>query len=106
MQVRFEVVTTSGKVAQYYLGVEYSPKDVLLGLIEASDNKIGSPVANILTYCYHYDPSTNKHSLIVARVVQLGGMVTVAGLGGFIFLMFRQGFEAWARPRPDKRFNG
>lgn len=85
-----EVVTTSGKVAQYYLGVEYSPKDVLLGLIEASDNKIGSPVANILTYCYHYDPSINKHSLIVARVVQLGGMVTVAGLGGFIFLMFRR----------------
>jgi protein SCO1/2 len=85
-----EVVTTSGKVAQYYLGVEYSPKDVLLGLIEASNNKIGSPVANILTYCYHYDPSINKHSLIVARVVQLGGMVTVAGLGGFIFLMFRR----------------
>ncbi len=85
-----EVVTTSGKVAQYYLGVEYSPKDLLLGLVEASDNKIGSPVANILTYCYHYDPQTNKHSLRVARVVQFGGMVTVASLGGFIFLMFRR----------------
>ena len=85
-----ELVTTAGKVAQYYLGVEYSPKDVMLGLIEASNNKIGSPVANILTYCYHYDPQTNKHSLIVARVVQLGGMVTMAGLGGFIFLMFRR----------------
>ena len=85
-----EVVTTDGKLAQYYLGVEYSPKDILLGLIEASDNKIGSPVANILTYCYHYDPQTNKHSLVVARVVQLGGMVTMAGLGGFIFLMFRK----------------
>ena len=85
-----EVVTTDGKLAQYYLGVEYSPKDVLLGLIEASGNKIGSPVANILTYCYHYDPETNKHSLIVARVVQLGGMMTMAGLGGFMFLMFRK----------------
>ena len=85
-----EVVTTDGKLAQYYLGVEYSPKDVLLGLIEASGNKIGSPVANILTYCYHYDPQTNKHSLIVARVVQMGGMVTMAGLGGFMFLMFRR----------------
>ena len=63
---------------------------MLLGLIDASGNKIGSPVANILTYCYHYDPQTNKHSLIVARVVQLGGMVTVAGLGGFMFLMFRR----------------
>ena len=85
-----EVVTTQGKLAQYYLGVEYSPKDVLLGLIEASGNKIGSPVANILTYCYHYDPQTNKHSLIVARVVQLGGMLTMASLGGFMFVMFRR----------------
>ena len=85
-----EVVTPQGKLAQYYLGVEYSPKDVLLGLIEASGNKIGSPVANILTYCYHYDPQTNKHSLYVARVVQLGGMMTMAGLGGFIVLMFRR----------------
>jgi protein SCO1 len=85
-----EVVTTEGKVAQYYLGVEYSPKDVMLGLIEASGNKIGSPVANILTYCYHYDPESNKHSIRVVRVVQLGGMVTVASLGGFMFVMFRR----------------
>jgi protein SCO1/2 len=85
-----EIVTPEGKLAQYYLGVEYSPKDILLGLIDASGNKIGSPVANILTYCYHYDPQTNKHSLIVARVVQVGGMITVAGLGGFMFLMFRK----------------
>jgi protein SCO1 len=85
-----ELATPQGKLAQYYLGVEYSPKDILLGLIEASGNKIGSPVANILTYCYHYDPQTNKHSLIVARVVQLGGMITVAGLGGFIFFSFRR----------------
>jgi protein SCO1/2 len=85
-----ESVTPDGKLAQYYLGVEYSPKDMLLGLIDASGNKIGSPVANILTYCYHYDPQTNKHSLIVARVVQVGGMITVAGLGGFMFLMFRR----------------
>jgi protein SCO1/2 len=85
-----ELVTPQGRVAQYYLGVEYSPKDILLGLIEASGNRIGSPVANILTYCYHYDPQTNKHSLIVARVVQMGGMVTVASLGGFMFVMFRR----------------
>ena len=85
-----ELITTQGRLAQYYLGVEYSPKDILLGLIESSGNKIGSPVANILTYCYHYDPQVNKHSLIVARVVQFGGMVTMAGLGGFMFVMFRR----------------
>jgi protein SCO1/2 len=88
-----QLVTPEGKVAQYYLGVEYSPKDLRLGLVEASHGKIGSPVDNILTYCYHYDPGTNKHSLIVARVVQLGGLVTMVSLGGFMFLMFRRDYR-------------
>ena len=101
-----ELATTNGRLAQYYLGVEYSPKDMLLGLIEASGNKIGSPVANILTYCYHYDPETNKHSLIVARVVQLGGMVTVAGLGGFMFLMFRRDMKLGRDHDLTKKENG
>jgi protein SCO1/2 len=101
-----EIVTTSGKLAQYYLGVEYSPKDMLLGLVEASGNKIGSPVANILTYCYHYDPQTNKHSLVVVRVVQLGGMVTVAGLGGFMFLMFRRDYKLGRDHDLTKKENG
>lgn len=85
-----QLLTPEAKISQYYLGVEYSPKDLMLGLVESSDHKIGSPVANILTYCYHYDPHRNKHSLMVARVVQFGGMITVAGLGGFMILMFRR----------------
>ena len=85
-----QIVTPEGKLAQYYMGVEYSPKDLRLGLVEASANRIGSPVDNILTYCYHYDPKTNKHSLIVARVVQLGGLVTLFTLGGFMLVMFRR----------------
>jgi protein SCO1/2 len=85
-----QIVTPEGKLAQYYMGVEYSPKDLRLGLVEASANRIGSPVDNILTYCYHYDPTTNKHSLVVARVVQLGGLVTVFTLGGFMLTMFRR----------------
>jgi protein SCO1/2 len=104
-----EIATPQGKLAQYYLGVEYSPKDVLLGLVDASGNKIGSPVANILTYCYRYDPQIDKHSLMVVRVVQLGGIVTVASLGGFIFLMFRRDIQL-AREQdislPDKKKSG
>jgi protein SCO1/2 len=89
-----QIVTPEGKLAQYYMGVEYSPKDLRLGLAEASSNRIGSPVDNILTYCYHYDPRTNKHSLIVARMVQLGGLVTVCSLGGFMLVMFRRDYRA------------
>ena len=88
-----QIVTPEGKLAQYYMGVEYSPKDMLLGLDEASANRIGSPVDNILTYCYHYDPQTNTHSLIVARVVQLGGFLTLVLLGGFMFIMFRRDYR-------------
>jgi protein SCO1 len=88
-----QIVTPQGKLAQYYMGVEYSPKDLLLGLNEASANQIGSPVDNILTYCYHYDPRTNTHDLIIARVVQLGGLLTVALLGGFMFIMFRRDYK-------------
>lgn len=88
-----EIVTPQGKLAQYYMGVEYSPKDLLLGLDEASNDRIGSPVDNILTYCYHYDPQTNTHSLIVARVVQLGGLLTLVMLGGFMLVMFRRDYR-------------
>jgi protein SCO1/2 len=104
-----EIATPKGKLAQYYLGVEYSPKDVLLGLIDASGNKIGSPVANILTYCYRYNPQIDKHSLMVVRAVQLGGIVTVASLGGFIFLMFRRDFQLAQEqdtPQPEKKKTG
>lgn len=89
-----QIVTPQGKLAQYYMGVEYSPKDIRLGLVEASGNHIGSPVDNILTYCYHYDPQTNKHSLIVARVLQLGGAMTLVMLGGFMWVMFRRDYRA------------
>jgi len=88
-----QIVTAQGKLAQYYMGVEYSPKDLRLGLVEALNNQIGSRVDNILTYCYHYDPQKNKHSLIIARVVQLGGAMTVILLGGFMGIMFRRDYR-------------
>ncbi|MGI8770527.1 MAG: SCO family protein [Acidobacteriaceae bacterium] len=85
-----QIVTPEGRIAQYYLGVEYSPNDLRLGLVEASEHRIGTPVDTILTYCYRYDPRLNRHSLVVARVVQLGGLITVLGLGSFMAVMFRR----------------
>jgi protein SCO1/2 len=106
-----QIVTPEGKLAQYYMGVEFSPKDLLLGLNEASSNRIGSPVDNILTYCYHYDPKTNTHDLIIARVIQLGGLLTLVLLGGFMYLMFRRDYrqDHLAGPGihgPAKKVNG
>lgn len=101
-----EIVTPDGRIAQYYLGVEYSPKDIRLGLVEASAHKIGTPVDNILTYCYHYDPQLNRHSLIVARAVQLGGVVTVLSLGSFMLVMFRQDAKRDGQNGTGTKVNG
>lgn len=84
-----EVITPQGKISQYYLGVEYPPKEMQVAIIEASHGKIGTLAELILTYCYRYDPRTGHRSLIVVRIVQLGCLLTVLTLGGYMLAMFR-----------------
>jgi len=83
------ILTPSGKIAQYYYGVEYSPKDLRLGLVEASNEKIGNVVDQILLYCYHYDPSTGKYGAVITRVLRLSGVATIVILGGLLVVLFR-----------------
>lgn len=83
------LLTPQGTIAQYYYGVEYSPRDLRLGIIEASQGKSGTVVDQVLLYCYHYDPRTGKYGAVITRVLQLGGALTVLLLGGFMFVMFR-----------------
>jgi protein SCO1/2 len=85
------VLTGEGKIAQYYFGVEYAPKDLRLGLIQASDNKIGTLADQVLLYCYHYDPTTGKYGAIIARVLQLSGLATVLLLGVLMTVLIRYG---------------
>ena len=83
------VLTPEGRIAQYYYGVEFAPKDLRLGLIQASQNKIGTVVDQVLLYCYHYDPDTGKYGAIISRVLQLAAGATVLILGAFLLVMFR-----------------
>ncbi|HMJ21573.1 MAG TPA: SCO family protein [Terriglobales bacterium] len=85
------VLTPEGKIAQYYYGVEYAPKDLRLGLIQASENKIGNLADQVLLYCYHYDPATGKYGAIIARVLQLSGLATILLLGIFVTALMRHG---------------
>ncbi len=85
------ILTPEGKIAQYYYGVEYAPKDLRLGLIQAADNKIGTPIDQVLLYCYHYDPDTGKYGAIIGRVLQISGLATILVLGTFVMVMFRVG---------------
>lgn len=100
-----ELVTPEGRLAQYYLGVEFSPKDLQLGLIEASHGQIGSLVDNLLTYCFRYDPTLNRHTLMYIRLYQAGGLLTVLLLGGFLIMNFRRDVQE-ARLQKTTLVNG
>jgi len=85
------ILTPGGKIAQYYFGVDYAPKDLRLGLVEASQGKIGNVVDELLLYCYHYDPATGKYGAIISRILQLSAAATILILGGLLLILFRRG---------------
>jgi protein SCO1/2 len=82
------MLTPQGKVSRYQFGVEYSPRDLKFALMEASEEKIGSPVDAVILYCFHYDPTTGKYGFVVMNALRLAGAATLLGLGGFIGLSF------------------
>jgi protein SCO1/2 len=84
------LLTPQGKVARYYYGVEFSPRDIRLGLVEAAHNTIGSPIDQVLLLCYHYDPTTGTYGVAVMNLLRVAGFATVLCLGSFIALMLRR----------------
>lgn len=85
------VATPEGRLARYFYGIEYSPKDLRLGLVEASQNQIGSPVDSLILYCYHYDPATGKYGATVMNIVKVAGAVTIALIAGLLLLLIKIG---------------
>lgn len=84
------ILTPEGKAARYLYGFEFSPRDLRLALVEAAQGTIGSPVDQLLLYCYHYDPLTGKYGVVIMNVLRLAGSATVLALGGFMLIMFRR----------------
>lgn len=83
------MLTPDGKIARYFYGVQYPERDIRLGLVDASRGKIGTPVDQVLLFCYHYDPHTGKYGLLISRVIQLAGGLTILVGGIFLLLLFR-----------------
>jgi protein SCO1/2 len=93
------LLTPDGRVAQYYYGIEYAPRDLQLGLIEASKGKIGNVVDQVLLYCYHYDPAKGKYGAAILNIMRMSALATVLLLGGFVIIMFRRDSRAAAQNR-------
>jgi protein SCO1 len=84
------VATPEGKISRYLYGIDYAPKDLKFAVMESANERVGSPVEQLMLYCYHYDPSTGKYGLSVLRVMRLGGVATLIGIGAMLFVFWRR----------------
>jgi protein SCO1/2 len=90
------ILTPDGHISRYLYGVQFEPKDLRLALLEASSGKIGSPMDQVLMYCYHYDASSGRYSIAAQQIMKIGGILTVLVLAGWLI-----GF--WLRERSQGR---
>jgi protein SCO1/2 len=98
------VLTSDGRLSKYLFGIEYGPRDLRLGIVEASAGKVGTPVDALLLYCYHYDPMTGRYGLVIMRAVRIAGAATVLAIGAFIIVMVRRERRSSPRtPHPAAR---
>ncbi|HZK82619.1 MAG TPA: SCO family protein, partial [Humisphaera sp.] len=85
------ILTPEGRIARYFYGIDYAPVDLRLALAEAGQMKISPPLTTrVLLYCFHYDPSTGRYGLLVMRLVQVGGIITLLLLGGSVWFTVRR----------------
>lgn len=82
------VLTPDGKVSKYHYGVEYSPRDLRLSLVDASAGQIGNAVDKLVLFCYQYDPTTGEYGVVIMNVLRLTGAATVLALGLFILVNY------------------
>jgi protein SCO1 len=83
------VLTPEGRISRYFYGVDFPPKDLRMGLVEASKEKIGNLTDQVLLYCYHYDPTVGKYGAVVSNMLKLGGGLTILLVGGLLLILIR-----------------
>ncbi|MHB8216448.1 MAG: SCO family protein [Candidatus Sulfotelmatobacter sp.] len=83
------VLTPQGRISRYFYGVDFPPKDLRMGLVEASQGKIGNAVDAVLLYCYHYNPETGKYGAMVGNILRMAAAATIVLLGGLLFILWR-----------------
>jgi len=83
------VLTPQGRISRYFYGVDFPPKDLRMGLVEASQGKIGNAVDAVLLYCYHYNPESGKYGAMVGNILRMAAAATILLLGGLLFILWR-----------------
>jgi protein SCO1/2 len=83
------VLTPQGRISRYFYGVDFPPKDLRMGLVEASQGKIGNAIDAVLLYCYHYNPESGKYGAMVGNILRLAAGVTILLLASLLFILWR-----------------
>jgi protein SCO1 len=84
------IVTADGRLARYFYGIDFPPKELQTELVQARAGRIGTPIGRLLLLCYDYDAATGKYTLSILRLTRVLGTATAVALGGFLFVMFRR----------------
>ena len=98
------VVTPQGRISRYFYGVDFPPKDLRMGLVEASQGKIGNAVDAVLLYCYHYNPETGKYGAMVGNILRMAGAATILLLGGLLFILWRLDSSVTRKTAAKRRY--
>lgn len=96
------VATPDGTISRYFYGIEFPPRDLRLGLVEAADSRIGTLVDQVLLFCFHYDPATGRYSVATLNAVRAGGVLTVAALLLFVLTALRRERARAAEAHPSQ----
>jgi protein SCO1 len=91
------VLTPQGHISRYFYGVDFPPKDLRMGLVEAAQGKIGNAVDAVLLFCYHYNPETGKYGAMVANILRLAAAATILIMGIFLFIFWRMDLSVTRR---------
>ena len=71
------IVTPTGKISRYFLGIEYPPKEVRTALTEAAQDHVGNLAERLLLLCFHYNPSLGRYGALITHTLQVAGLGTV-----------------------------
>jgi protein SCO1/2 len=84
------LATPDGRIARYLFTTQPAPKDLRLAMVEASAGELGTAADHVLLFCFRYDPTTGRYSMLVMRLVRAGAALTTVGMVVFIGVMLRQ----------------
>jgi protein SCO1/2 len=98
------IATPEGKLSRYFYGIDYSPRDVKLGIVESAESKVGSVTDELMLYCFHYDPASGKYGFQILSVLRLTAIATLLGMGlmGFVFWRWNKGRNASVNERAGR----